>query len=392
MSGIARRRLVALTLAAAATAAVWLVVFRDSDSGSDRGRGGGRGVSDPVAALVRDLSLAEQIDQVLLLGFDGTTPTAPILDEVSERKLGGVIVRAENFTDQVQLATLTGSIRAAGLRGGAPQVAGPAYAPLIAAAQEGGAYRSFETMPPALTELEVGDSGSIALAERWAREAGEALRAAGIDLNLFPVADVATLDSPLADRAFSDDPALTAALTAAAVRGCRAARIICAALHFPGLGAASQDTNQGPATVALDIAGLDQRDLEAFRAAFAEDVPAIVLSHAFYSAYDAVTPGSLAEPIATELLRDRLDYEGVAITDDLGAGAIRAGYSVSQAAVAALGAGADLLQIAAPEDQRGVREALAEAVESGLVSEARLAEAAGRVLELKRAHGALRLP
>jgi beta-N-acetylhexosaminidase len=198
---------------------------------------------------------------------------------------------------------------------------------------------------------------------------------------------VATLDSAVADRAFSDDPVIAAQLTAAAVRGCRSAGLAPAVLHFPGLGAASQDTSQGPATVSLDAGTLSSRDLEAFRAAFSERAPAVVLSLAFYAAYDPVTPAALAEPVATDLLRDELGFEGVAITDDLGSGAVRSSDNVPKAAVRALAAGADLLQIGDPADQAGVHEAIVDAVAEGELSEERLAEAAGRVLELKRRQG-----
>jgi beta-N-acetylhexosaminidase len=380
----ARRRLIAVILAVVATAGLWLVLFRDGDDGEATPRPS-RGVSDPVAALVRGLSPAEQVSQVLLLGFDGTDQTSPIFATLASQELGGVLIGPQNWLDAKQGRTLAGALRATGL-------SGRRTPPLIVAAQEGGEYRSFPDLPPAATQLEVGDAGSVPGAEAWARDTGEALRAAEIDLNLSPVADVATLDSPIADRAFSDDPAVAAPMTAAAVRGCRAARLACAAIHFPGLGAASQDTDQGPATVSLDAGSLADRDLQAFRAAFAERVPAVGLSHSFYAAYDPVTPAALSEPVTTGLLRDELDYDGLAITDDLGAGAIKAGYTVSEAAVAAIQAGADLIQIASPEDQAGVRDALLQAVQSGAIDEARLAEAAGRVLELKRAHDLLRLP
>ena len=75
----------------------------------------------------------------------------------------------------------------------------------------------------------------------------------------------------------------------------------------------------------------------------------MVLSLALYPAYDAVTPGALTPQVAQGLLRDRLGFRGVAITDDLGSGAIKASYRVPDAAVAALRAGADMVQIAAPE-------------------------------------------
>jgi beta-N-acetylhexosaminidase len=341
--------------------------------------------STEATGLAEELTTEQQVDQVLLLGFEGTDATAPLMADLRERQIGGVLIGPQNWFGADQGAALADAVREAGSIGGE-------VPPLVVAAQEGGRYRSFADLPPEQTELEVADEGSVEVAEEWSRTAGEALGDAGFDLNLFPVADVATLDSPIADRAFSDDPLFAAQLTAATVRGCRAARIACAALHFPGLGAASQDTSDGPATVSLDAAGLAARDLEPFRAAFAERIPAVVLSLAFYAGYDPITPGALTEAVATGLLRDELGFEGVAITDDLGSGAIRAGRSVRQAAVEAIAAGADMVQIGSAEDQRGVREALLEAVADGTLPPERLTEAADRVLELKRAQGLLSAP
>lgn len=381
------RRAVALAVVAAAAAAVWLLFIRsdDSSNGDETAATIEAEVPAPVAELAAGMSTEDLADQVLLLGFEGTDASAPFLADLGERQIGGAIVARENWVDAAAGTQLVGELRAAGSEGGR-------VAPLLAASQEGGEYRAFADLPPEQTELEIGDAGSVAGAEQWAAETSAALAAAGIDLNLSPVADVATLDSPLAGRAFSDDPAAVAALTAAALRGCRAEDLACAPLHFPGLGAASQDTNQGPATVSLDAASLSSRDLEPFRAAVAERAPAVVLSLAFYGAYDTITPGALAEPVATGLLRDELGFEGVAISDDLGSGAVRATGTTAKAAVQALAAGADLIQIGAPEDQTGVREAILAAVESGELSEERLAQAAGRVLELKRAQGLLELP
>jgi beta-N-acetylhexosaminidase len=382
-ASIVRRRLaVVLVVLALAGASVYLLVGDDSE-GDLTTSALPPSISAQSSILSTQLSPDQLVDQVLLLGFDGTTKAdTPILGVLAARQLGGVIVQPQNWTDAAQGAALTRALRAAG----STEARIP---PLVVAAQEGGRYRSFGDLPPQLTELQIGDGGSIGSAEAWARDTGRALRANGFDLNLFPVADVATLDSPIADRAFSDDPAAAAQLTAAAVRGCRDAQIACAALHFPGLGAASQDTTEGPATVSLDPASLAARDLQAFQAAFAEHVPAVVLSLAFYAAYDPVTPGALAEPVATGLLRDELGFDGVAITDDLGSGAVRSDYSVAKAAVAAIAAGADMVQIDSPDEQGNVRDALLAALDSGELSEARLREAAGRVLELKRKLGLL---
>ena len=381
-TAVLRRRAVGLAVLVALLVAAWWLLVRDDSSSDDGGPGETPGVSARAAELAERLAPEQLVDQVLLVGFEGTDAGAPFLQELRTRQLGGAIVGAANWTGADGGRELIAAMRDAATLGGS-------IPPLIVGSQEGGAYRSFDDLPPEQTELEVADAGSIEGAEAWARTASEALAEAGFDLNLFPVADVATLDSPVADRAFSDDAALAAQLTAAAVRGCRTGGIACAALHFPGLGAASSDTNRGPATVSLDAAGLSARDLEPFRAAFAERVHAVVLSLAFYAAYDPVTPGALTEPIATDLLREQLGFEGLAITDDLGAGAVRSGYSPREAAVAALLAGADMVQLASPADQGGAREGLLEALDGGELPRERLVEAASRVIELKRTLGLL---
>ena len=372
-----------MLVAAAATAAAWFFLVREpGEDGSHEAATPARGVSKPVAGVVQAMTPAERVDQLMLLGFEGSDSSSAG-SALRNRQLGGVLVSPSNWPNATEGRALLGDLRAAALEGGR-------ISPLFVTTQEGGPYRALFDLPPEERELDIGRTGDPAAAEAWARATADALRPVGIDLNLSPVADVATIDSPLAGRAFSDDAALAAEMTAAAVRGCRAGRIGCAPLHFPGQGAASQDTGEGPATVSLDAASLADRDLAAFRAAFAEHAPAVVLSLAFYAAYDPVTPAALAPPVATDLLRDELGFEGAAITDDLSSAAIRAQLKVPAAAVAAIQAGADMVQISAPRDQDGVAHALLDAVDSGEISGDRLNEAAGRVLELKRELGLLR--
>ncbi len=374
-------RALAIVLALGVTVGGWLLLFGSEDDAEHK-RKQARGVSAATAERLKGLSLEERVDQVLLLGFTGADATIPAVEEARSRQLGGFLVREENWTDSATGALVVGELRLAGR-------SGRRIPPLMVASQEGGDYRALGDLAPELRQVEIGDAGSAAGAKRWARDTATALHDAGLDLNLFPIADVATLDSPVADRAFSDDPAIAAEMAAAAVRGCGAGRLACAPAHFPGLGAASQGTDQGPATIGLDPDSLRSRDLQPFLAAFAEDAPAVVLSLGLYSAYDAVTPGALAEPIATGLLRDELGFEGLAITDDLSAGAVKATSTVPDAAIQALIAGSDLLQISLPSDQPGVRDAILAAIDSGALDRARLDEAAGRVLELKNNLGLL---
>src|SRR5207244_4591404 len=120
--------------------------------------------------------------------------------------------------------------------------------------------------------------------------------------------------------------------------------------HFPGIGAATGSTDDGPAEVGLDMRALGRRDLVPFRAAVQAGASAMVVSHAGYAPDSFVVPGSLSHAIETNLLRFELGFRGVAITDDLEAGAIVAGDAIPTAAVQAVRAGADLVWVSGPAD------------------------------------------
>jgi beta-N-acetylhexosaminidase len=339
---------------------VWNFLIRDESGSQGPEKEQAKAEREPVSddPLVRKMSVAEQAEQVLMVGFEGDPNAVP-------EGLGAVLVRQENGVGAAKaLANLGGEIP-----------------PLVAASQEGGIYRSFPDLPAAERELDIGRSDSPDAALVWSRATSKALAAAGFDLNLFPVADVATLDSPLAGRAFSDDPAQVAVLTEDAIQGCEDADIACAPAHFPGLGAASQDTAEGPATISSPVEVLSNRDMVPFRAV-AKAAPAMVLSLGLYPDFDAAIPGALTEGVATGLLRDDIGFRGVAISDDLGAGAVT--FPPAEAAVRAIAAGTDLVQLASPEDAGGVAEAIEKAVKDGEIEPERLAEAAERVVGLKR--------
>jgi beta-N-acetylhexosaminidase len=378
---IIERRALAVAIVITAGILVWAAFLRSSgDDSATAPVAATAGISPTAASLATQMSPAQLASQVLLLGFDGADPSDPTIPGLGLRELGGVLVGAANWTDATTGTALVNKIHQTAKANGL-------IPPLMTVAQEGGDDRALADMPPSRDELDVGEVADPDDAEAWAADAATGLHKAGFDLDLFPIADVATIGSPLADRAFSDDPSKVTGLTAATLRGCERGPIACAALHFPGLGAASQDTDHAPANVSLDTATLENRDMAPFIVAFGQGMPAVVLSLAFYTAYDPVTPAALSEPVATELLRDKLGFEGVAITDDLGAGAVRFGSSVPKAAVAALVAGSDLIRIDSPADAVGAPEAIEAAVQSGELSLDRLRQAAARVLELKESLG-----
>lgn len=334
-----------------------------------------------VARQLERMPLPDKVAQLLLVGFSGTGAGAPILDDLRERDLGGLVVARENYAGPDQLATLTAAARRTASGQGHVR-------PLVMTAQEGGPANSLPGLPPGTAPAAL-DGPAQGGAE--AARAAQRLQPIGVDGVLAPIADVAAAEAPaLGPRAYSDDPRQTAAFVARVVRAYRGAGVVTAAAHFPGLGSAVQPVEAGPAQVSLSEDQLAGADLVPFRAAMRAGVPAMVLSHGLYAADDFVTPGSLSRRIATGLLRERLGFEGVAITDDLTSPAIVSLYEVPDAAITAIRAGADMVQVSgSPEGRQAVYDAVLSAAVSGRIGRVRIDEAVTRILSLKQAYGLL---
>lgn len=307
-----------------------------------------------VRAQAAALSREQQIAQLFLVGFEGVD--ASVFPALRERGWGGLILTADNVLSPDLVGVLAGET-----------AVGWSVPPLVATSEVAG----FE-----LPTQSPGASASAVRVETQARAA--AFRAAGVNLVLAPRADVAiTAD----EGTFGDDPERVARLTAAAVRGWRAGGVVPAPGRFPGEGAASQDPLQGPASVGLSRSELAARDLVPFRAVLR--APAMTVSSAAFAAYDPVTPASLTPAIVRDLLRGELGYQGVAISDDLAGAAAATAGSVADAAVEALRAGIDVVQISDPAEA----EAAYRAVLRARIPRGRLQDAVLRVLALKRATG-----
>lgn len=330
-----------------------------------------RGPAGPAARR----ALERRVAHMFLLGFEGTDPGRAALRRPAGLGPGGLLVGRENFADAGQIEAL---VAAAGRAN--------AVAPLVLAQQDGGELNSLPGLPPARVAADLGSAGEAA-AE--ARASGRALRGLGLSGVLGPVLDVGLgSGSAVGARAYSDDPGDVAAYARATVRAYAQAGVLTAVRHFPGLGAADQSTEEGPASVGLDLPELRERDLVPFAAAVEAGTPGVVLGHGLYPFSGFTTPASLSRRVSTGLLRNELGFRGVAITDDLADPAITVLYSVPRAAVEAVAAGADMVTISGPpEDQEAAYRAVLRAVREGRIPARRIDEAAARVERARREAG-----
>ena len=338
--------------------------------------GGGAAVPGSVADLARRLPVERKVAQLFLFGFRGTDLTSEIFGRLRRLDVGGIVITGQRPELSHVRVVLAGE--AAVIASEERHVK-----PWVMTSQEGGELNSFPDLPPAALPA---DLGSAAEAGSGAKESAAALHSLGVNGVLGPVVDVGTeTGSALGARVYSDQPELVSAYAEETVGAYRAEHVFSAVKDFPGLGAADQSTEEGPATVGLGLDELRARDLIPFEAAIDAGVPGVVIGHALYALNDFTVPASLSKAVATGVLRGELRFKGVAITDDLADPAITTIHTVPDAAVQALRAGADMLYISGGTGaQQSAYVAVLRAVQRGRIPRSRLDQAVGRILLAKQ--------
>jgi beta-N-acetylhexosaminidase len=309
------------------------------------------------------------VGQLLISSFDGTSAPEYLRRRLRSGETAGVILFGRNGGDAAHWRTLTRSIQEA--------AGGQA---LVMVDQEGGDIRTLAHAGPAAGQGSQGDPAAVRTA---ARDAARQLRAAGVNVNLAPVADVAAQGgaaSVMASRAFSGGPDEVAAATRASIRGMREGGIGATAKHFPGLGGSAVNTDDAPATVPGDLAG----DLIPFEAAVEERVPLVMVSHALYPAFDPSAIASQSHAITTGLLRGELGFQGTIVTDSMEAQAVLAVSGIADAAERSVRAGADLLLMTGSASWNEIHPRLVDVARRDPALRERVRESAARVLALKR--------
>jgi beta-N-acetylhexosaminidase len=295
-----------------------------------------------------------------------SAPKESYLAHVRNGDIGGVIL-TQHWSSSAAMLAVTRQVKAAACAGGAPL--------LVAVDQEGGAIRRLPWAEPAASARELGGTSTAHIATEG-RATAAALRRAGVDIDLAPVTD--TQLSPrsfLGDRTFSSDPTVVARAAAAFVSGVQSGHVAATAKHFPGLGAATENTDDHAVSIR-------RVRLQPFRSAIGAGVQLVMVSNATYPLLDpSGLPAVFSAKIVTGLLRGQLGFDGVVVTDALDAPTPAA---TPHAPARAIAAGVDLLlYTSATAARAGYLSLLADAQASPKLRQ-QLTAAAARVEKLKQ--------
>jgi beta-N-acetylhexosaminidase len=247
--------------------------------------------------------------------------------------------------------------------------------PIVCVDQEGGQIRIVSWAPPANPP-----AGQDPRPD--SRAAGKALRALGINVALAPVADVPSVPgSVMESRAFSRDAQRTAGAVSAAIKGWMDAGVAPTVKHFPGLGATTVNTDR--ASTSIGGGRPTAQDLSPFKAAIQAGVPLVMSSHAVYPALDSRHIASQSPAVLENVLRAKLGFKGVVMTDSIEAAAVRATGSTEQVAVRSIEAGNDIVLTTGQGSWNRVYRALLERAKASKAFRTRVRDSAARVLALQ---------
>ena len=266
---------------------------------------------------------------------------------------------------------------------------------LVAVDQEGGLVQRVRApatqWPPMLAHDGLPPGEDERIAESVGRALGDELRALGFDVDFAPVLDVHTnpQNPIIGERAFGRDADTAARRALAFARGLDGAGVVACGKHFPGHGDTDTDSHLALPKIDHDWARLEKVELEPFRRAARANLPMIMTAHVVFVALDATRPATLSEQVVTGLLRGKLGYRGVVVSDDLDMKAIAGNMGADVAAVAAIRAGCDVLLLCCDErNQELAFDALVREAERDAAFARQVADAAARVRAMKAAHAA----
>ena len=315
--------------------------------------------------------------QTLIMGFDGTEMSDRMRKRLDQIQPAGVILFARNIAGTQQTHAL--------LRACRDLVDTP---PFLCVDMEGGLVdRLKNVVAPAPPVESVAASGDPKLFRKHGKIIGETVRALGFNTDFAPVFDLGldTSKKVLGSRTASADPTQVIEYAREFLRGLKAASVLGCGKHFPGLGEAKLDTHHELPAIGKSWKDLWEQDLLPYRKLRSE-VPFVMVAHA---AYPAVTrdnkPASLSAKWMGEILRKKIGYRGLIISDDLDMGGVLAAASIEEAAVETLRAGADIFLVCQKEENASrTFEAVVRQAERDPKFAGRVTEAARRVLACKK--------
>lgn len=346
-------------------------------------------INDIIFEKIESMTLEEKTGQLFMCAFRKDNQGIPItkineniISVLDKYKIGGVIFFAENIDTEEQTKKFIEDLQ------------NKSTIPLLVGVDEEGGRVSrlkasgkikMDLIPPA---LEIGTSGDLQKAYDYNLTISNKLKELGFNIDFAPVADINTNpeNTVIGDRAYGTEPEQTGNMVAQAVKGLIDGGVKPVLKHFPGHGDTLSDTHKEETYVNHDIERLETTELIPFKKGIEAGAEFVMISHIkMPNITNDNLPASFSKDIINGILRQKLEFDGIVITDALDMGAITNYYTPEEIAVKAVDAGVDILLM--PENLEASYNAVINAVKNGDILEERLNESVKRILISKYSIG-----
>lgn len=335
---------------------------------------------EKVDKLVANMSDADKVGQLLMIGIHGKTLNDDAKFMLNEYRVGGIILFDRNMESKDQVKSLITDINKTGKSAGLTPL-------FIGIDQEGGAVARMENQLIKVPPAEELGKEPIEQAVSLAKQSGTELKDLGFNINFAPVADLGLTYG----RSFSTNPDEVVRYASAVGKAYDEAGLWYSYKHFPGIGKTDVDLHADTSVVPVSKEILLNEDTKVFVDLIKQSKPntyAIMVSHAMYPQIDPDHPSSLSKVIITDWLRKDMGYNGVVVTDDMDMGALAKHYTFGDMAVQSILAGSDILLVCHEyEHMQEAYNGLMKAVKDGRISKERLDESVKRILLMKMSRG-----
>jgi len=340
-------------------------------------------LNDVPERIVAEMSLDQKIGQLIHVGIAGKTVDAVTRNDLTKHFVGGVILFAQNLGTEEETTRLNGELQKLAIEASGVPL-------FISIDQEGGRVVRVESIetPGAMA---IGQTGNTVYAEDAGFITGYRLKKLGFNLLLAPVLDVNNNpDNPVINtRSFGSDPLTVAAMGNAFAKGVRDVSIVPVIKHFPGHGNTSIDSHLALPRITRTYDELEKTELIPFRSAIYTGAEAVMSAHILFPDLDTEYPATLSKKILGGVLREKLHYDGLILTDAMEMHAISKNFDTGEAAKKAFQAGADIILLTSTgKITRNVFGALKKGFESGELSIEALDRSVKRQVRLKFQRGA----
>lgn len=327
---------------------------------------------------VGNLSLVEKVGQMFIIGVNGTAPDENLIELIQKYKIGGVILNNQNIETVEQTQRLINKIKETNMANELPL--------FIAISQENGRENNLPKEIRKLPAIKyIADSSDKSLIYETSKLTAEIIKKLGFNLNFCPVLDLggSVLGKPLGDRCISTNPTIVSSYGMQVINAMKDEGIIPVPKHFPGHSTTKTSTDFIIPYTRKSIAKLEELDIAPFKYAMENGLDTLLVGHINLTKMNLFAPATMSHKIVTRLLRNKYEYKGLVIADDLCNVAVDVQYGIKSSSRKAILAGCDMAIISDQNKAKNVLEDILLQIKNGNIDEREINLRVQRVIDIK---------